>query len=114
LVQAAARVISPPGEAMEDWQVLVNLGMALGTGLAYTSSAQVRADVAAVMAGEERYEALASLTFARPVPLRHWLQASNPSERWKWDWMFQDLPPVKGASPAPARVPGALPLRPVE
>ena len=27
----------------------------------------------------------------------HWLQASNPSERWKWDFMFQDLPPVKFA-----------------
>ena len=27
---------------------------------------------------------------------RTWLQASNPSERWKWDHMFQDLPPVKG------------------
>ena len=25
----------------------------------------------------------------------HWLQASNPSERWKWDFMFQDLPPIK-------------------
>ena len=22
----------------------------------------------------------------------------NPSERWKWDFMFQDLPPVKGHS----------------
>ena len=31
----------------------------------------------------------------RPVPARNWLQASNPSERWKWDFMFQDLPPVK-------------------
>ena len=27
----------------------------------------------------------------------HWLQASNPMERWKWDFMFQDLPPVKFA-----------------
>ena len=26
---------------------------------------------------------------------KEWLQASNPSERWKWDFMFQDLPPVK-------------------
>jgi hypothetical protein len=26
---------------------------------------------------------------------KHWLQASNPSERWKWDVLFQDLPPVK-------------------
>jgi hypothetical protein len=26
------------------------------------------------------------------------MQASNPSERWKWDFMYQDLPPVKGHS----------------
>ena len=41
------------------------------------------------------YDQLSSMTFARPVPAQHWLQASNPSERWKWDVMFQDLPPVK-------------------
>jgi hypothetical protein len=35
------------------------------------------------------------MTFSKPVSARHWLQASNPSERWKWDFMFQDLPPVK-------------------
>jgi hypothetical protein len=35
------------------------------------------------------------MTFSRPVSARHWLQASNPSERWKWDFMFQDLPPIK-------------------
>ena len=37
------------------------------------------------------------MTFNRPVSARTWLQASNPSERWKWDFLFQDLPPVKGA-----------------
>ena len=26
-----------------------------------------------------------------------WLEASNPSERWKWEFLYQDLPPVKGA-----------------
>ena len=36
------------------------------------------------------------MVFTRPMPARNWLQASNPSERWKWDFMFQDLPPVKG------------------
>jgi hypothetical protein len=36
------------------------------------------------------------MVFTRPIPARSWLQASNPSERWKWDFMFQDLPPVKG------------------
>jgi hypothetical protein len=30
------------------------------------------------------------------MPLQHWLQASNPMERWKWNLMFQDVPPVKG------------------
>jgi hypothetical protein len=48
---------------------------------------------------------------------RHWLQASNPSERWKWDFMFQDLPPVKGEvelsslPPAPVVV---IPLKEVK
>ena len=27
---------------------------------------------------------------------QHWLQASNPSERWKWDFMFQDLAAGEG------------------
>jgi hypothetical protein len=58
----------------------------------------VRAEIAAALAQNERYAGFAQLGFARPVPARHWLQASNPSERWKWDFMFQDLPPVKFAS----------------
>jgi hypothetical protein len=47
------------------------------------------------MSSHETYAALSGLAFARPVPAKHWLQASNPSERWKWDILFQDLPPVK-------------------
>jgi NADH-quinone oxidoreductase subunit G len=96
-LQSAARVINPPGEAQEDWQVFVNVGRALGAALAYTSSAAVRADLAAALTGHERYDGLANLAFARPVPAKTWLQASNPSERWKWDLMFQDMPPVKFA-----------------
>jgi anaerobic selenocysteine-containing dehydrogenase len=101
-LQGAARVIAPPADAQEDWQVFVNVGLALGAGVTYTSSAAIRADLAAAFAGgapevRERYASLAGLSFARPVPAKHWLQASNPSERWKWDFMFQDLPPVKFA-----------------
>ena len=96
-LQAASRAIAPPGEAQEDWQVFVNVGLALGAALTYTSSAEVRADLAAALAGNERYAGLTNLAFARPVTAQHWLQASNPSERWKWDVMFQDLPPVKFA-----------------
>ena len=47
------------------------------------------------MGSNPAYASLASITFARPVPASTWLQTSNPSERWKWDFMYQDLPPVK-------------------
>jgi predicted molibdopterin-dependent oxidoreductase YjgC len=94
-LQAAARAIDPPGEAMEDWQIFVNVGVALGAPLSYSSSQEVRADIASALPNSERYAGLTSLAFARPVSARTWLQASNPSERWKWDFMFQDLPPVK-------------------
>ena len=64
------------------------------------------------MAGTADYEALwARQTFNRPLPLQHWLQASNPMERWKWNVMFQDLPPVKGhnvqmeSAPQPSVIP---------
>jgi NADH-quinone oxidoreductase subunit G len=94
-LQPAARAIAPPGEALEDWQIFVNVGLALGVELTYTSTQEIRADIAAALPNNERYAGLTTLAFARPVPARHWLQASNPSERWKWDFMFQDLPPVK-------------------
>ena len=95
LLQGAARAITPPGDAREDWQIFVNLGQALGASLPYASSTSIRGELAAAMAGNERYANLGGLAFARPVPAKTWLQASNPSERWKWDVMFQDLPPVK-------------------
>jgi NADH-quinone oxidoreductase subunit G len=94
-LQAASRAIAPPGDAQEDWQIFVNVGLGLGTALTYTTSAAVRGDLAAALAGNERYAGLTNLAFARPVSARTWLQASNPSERWKWDVMFQDMPPVK-------------------
>src|ERR1051325_11574304 len=94
-VQAASRVIAPPGEAREDWQILANVGRALGLELGYQSSGDVRRAIAAALPNGP-YAAAESVPFSRPVSARHWLQASNPSERWKWDFMYQDLPPVKG------------------
>jgi NADH-quinone oxidoreductase subunit G len=94
-LQGASRAIAPPGDAQEDWQIFVNVGYALRIPLTYETSAAVRAEVAAALTDNERYAGLAGLAFARPVTARTWLQASNPSERWKWDLMFQDLPPVK-------------------
>jgi NADH-quinone oxidoreductase subunit G len=114
-LQATARAISAPGDAMEDWQILVNIGKALGVSLNYSSSAQVRADIAARFAGVSALEGLTTLAFSRPLEARHWLQQSNPSERWKWDFMFQDLPPVKGSvDPSSLPLPpGAIPLKQV-
>jgi NADH-quinone oxidoreductase subunit G len=110
-VQASSRALRAPGDAQEDWQIFVNLGLALGITLGYTGSAHVRADVASAMSSNPAYAGLADLAFARPVTAKHWLQASNPSERWKWDVMFQDLPPVKFAGrPEPSSIPGVIPL----
>jgi NADH-quinone oxidoreductase subunit G len=95
LLQAAAQAVTPPGDAMEDWQILVNLAVSLGVGMSYTSSAQIRADIAAGMADRPGYRDIARIAFARPVVARTSLQASNPSERGKWDAMFKDQPPIK-------------------
>jgi NADH-quinone oxidoreductase subunit G len=110
-VQGASRALAAPADAQEDWQIFVNLGMALGVTLDYASSAAVRSDVARALSGNAAYANLGSVAFARPVTARDWLQASNPSERWKWDVMFQDLPPVKfEGRPAATSIPGAIPL----
>ncbi len=98
-LQASARALTAPGDAQEDWQIFVNLAMALGATLDYTAATQVRADLARAVGGNPTYAGLAALSFARPVGARNWLQASNPSERWKWDLMFQDLAPVKFETP---------------
>ena len=45
-LQAAARAIAPPGDAQEDWQVFVNVGLALGLPMTHTSSQDVRAEIA--------------------------------------------------------------------
>jgi NADH dehydrogenase/NADH:ubiquinone oxidoreductase subunit G len=115
-VQAASRAIAPPGEAVEDWRILVALGRSLGLPMPYTSSGDVRQAIAAAMPGSAYAEAV-RLSFARPVPAQDWLQASNPSERWKWDFLYQDAPPVKGHNVQMenvAQAMGFIPLKPVE
>ena len=96
-LQAASRVIPPPGEALDDSVILLKIAAALGAGLRFGSAADIRADIAANLPGEAALAGIAEASFNRPVAASHWLQASNPSERWKWDFMFQDLPPVKFA-----------------
>jgi NADH-quinone oxidoreductase subunit G len=116
-LQAATRVLPLVGDAMEDWQILVNLANALGVPFTYSDAESVRADIAARFPGVKALEGISTLTFGKTLAARHWLQASNPSERWKWDFMFQDLPPVKGdvelssLPPAPA---GVIPLKEVK
>ena len=114
-LQGSAAALRAPGDAEEDWQIFVNLGLTLGVTLAYTSSAHVRADLGQALAANPAYAELPHLAFARPVTARHWLQASNPSERWKWDVMFQDLPPVKfEGRPEATSIPGTYRLQKVE
>ncbi len=105
-LQATSRALEPVGDAREDWEILAAIGRALGAGVEFASAAAVRQAVAARF--PEALGGLPSLEFRPPVPARTWLQTSNPSERWKWDFMFQDLPPVKGNLE-----PSALPPPPI-
>ena len=110
-VQGASRVIPRPGEAREDWEILANVARSLGLTMTYRSSDDVRRALASAMPGTA-YADADKIVFTRPIPARNWLQASNPSERWKWDFMFQDLPPVKGHN---VQLEGAfIPLRQVD
>jgi NADH-quinone oxidoreductase subunit G len=113
VVQAASKAINAPGESVEDWQILTSVAAALGLPYTYTTSAQVRADVASHLAGNAAYANLNEQVFNRPVSAEHWLKASNPMERWKWDTMFQDLPPVKGHNVQMEQMsqPTVIPLR---
>jgi NADH-quinone oxidoreductase subunit G len=110
-LQAASKVLNPPGQAVDDWQILTSVAAALGLPFAHASSGDVRADIAATMTDKPGYNNLSEHIFSRPLPLEHWLQSSNPMERWKWNAMFQDLPPVKGhnvqmeGAPTPAVIP---------
>ena len=111
-VQATSRVLQPPGDAGEDWQILMKLAPVFGANVAYASASAVRDAIAHSLASVPGYAALREVAFSRPVSARHWLQASNPSERWKWDFMFQDLPPVKfGEDFGPIPRAEVIPLR---
>jgi NADH-quinone oxidoreductase subunit G len=111
-VQAASRAIAPPGEALEDWQILATLGRSLGLDLQYTTSDEVRRAIAASMP-DSAYAGVDRLPFTRPVTAQNWLQASNPSERWKWDFLYRDVPPVKGHNVQMEAGTAFIPLKPV-
>jgi NADH-quinone oxidoreductase subunit G len=110
-VQGASRAIAPPGEAKEDWEILALLGRLLGLSLPYQSGSDIRRAIAAALPAS--YADADKVPFTRPVPARNWLQASNPSERWKWDFLYQDLPPVKGHNVQMEGAPAYIPLKPV-
>jgi NADH-quinone oxidoreductase subunit G len=95
-LQPVSRAISPPGESVEDWQIVTSVAAALGLDFTYATSNQVRQDAARSLAGRPGYESLSDQGFNRPVSADHWLRSSNPMERLKWNEMFQDLLPVKG------------------
>jgi NADH-quinone oxidoreductase subunit G len=94
-VQAASRAFPPPANAMDDCEVFLRLATTLGQPLSLSTVADVRAALAETLGANPAYASLGTMSFARPVAAANWLQASTPSERWKWDYLFQDLPPVK-------------------
>jgi NADH-quinone oxidoreductase subunit G len=116
LVQASSKVINPPGEAREDWQILANIAALLGLTMPYQSSDDVRKALSVALPGS-KYSGAHTIAFARPISASNWLQASNPSERWKWDFLYQDLPPVKGHNvqmEGAEASPSFIPLKPID
>lgn len=114
-VQPVSRVITPPGDAAEDWQILSKIAVAFGVTLDVTSAVAIRQAIAKELAANPAYASLGDTVFSRPVSARQYLQASNPMERGKWDSMFQDLPPVKfGEDFGPIPRADVIPLRPVK
>jgi NADH-quinone oxidoreductase subunit G len=117
MLQGTSRAMAPVGESHEDWLIVAKLAETLGVGMGYTSAAQVRDAIAARFANVPALQGIAAVAFHEPMPAQNWLQASNPSERWKWDFMFQDLPPVKG-NVDPSSLPAApgltIPLREIK
>jgi NADH-quinone oxidoreductase subunit G len=117
-VQGAAAVIAAPGDAQEDSLIFANFAMLVGAPVSKPDRA--RTEIAAELVHLQAYGALQQMMFSRPVSLRTWLQMSNPSERWKWDFLFQDNPPVKGTvdpsslPPAPGDPARMIRLKPVE
>jgi NADH-quinone oxidoreductase subunit G len=113
MVQAASKAINAPGEAVEDWQILTSVAASLGLPYTYTTSQQVRADVARLLGARPEYAGLGEQQFAQVMSAENWLKTSNPMERWKWDTMFQDLPPVKGHNVQMEQMstPTVIPLR---
>jgi anaerobic selenocysteine-containing dehydrogenase len=113
-VQGAATVTAAPGDALDDCLILARIGMILGVELPTPDRA--RTEIANDLVHLQEYAALQQMAFSRPVAARTWLQSSNPSERWKWDFLFQDVPPVKGSldlSSLPYQ-PATIPLRKIE
>jgi NADH-quinone oxidoreductase subunit G len=113
-IQGAAVVAAAPGEALDDCLILSRIGAMLDVALPTPDRA--RNEIANDLVHLQAYSALQQMSFSRPVAARTWLQASNPSERWKWDFLFQDLPPVKGTvdlSSLPYQ-PATIPLKKID
>jgi NADH dehydrogenase/NADH:ubiquinone oxidoreductase subunit G len=114
-LQGTSRALASPGDAAEDWRIVVDLGRTLGLPFEYSSSEAVRRDLAVRHDDVEGLRGLADVEFSKPVGARHWFQASNPSERWKWDFMYQDLPPTKFAGePFSTNFDAVIPLKEVK
>jgi len=112
-VQAAARALPLPGDAKDDREILLRVARATGQPLPYQTADDVRAALADALEHLPAYRDLRAITFARPVAVGNWLQASNPSERWKWDYLFQDLAPVKFEWMRIPETRQAIPLKPI-
>ncbi|MGI8670975.1 MAG: 2Fe-2S iron-sulfur cluster-binding protein [Luteitalea sp.] len=115
ILQFASRAFPSPGEALDDTAVVLAAARATGHDLGLASASEVRAAIATTLPDEAGLAGIDRATFGDARSTKHWLQASNASERVKGDTLFQDLPPVKFADmlmPRPSA--DVIPLRPID
>ena len=100
--------LPPPGPYRAYADFTTGNGTAVVLGVDLPAPDRARTEIANDLVHLQNYGALQQMAFNRPIAAQSWLQSSNPSERWKWDFLFQDVPPVKGTVD-----PSSLPYQPI-
>ncbi len=90
-VQRVRKAVEPPGEAREDWQILVEVSARLGAKLAYQSAEQIFAEIASAVPG------YGGLSYASLAPAGG-VRPSADGPRFAWQSRLEPLP-ANGAGP---------------
>ena len=99
LMQAAARVMAPPGDAHEDWRVIADVATAAGITTSYKDAAAVRAAIAEAMGGDAAFAGIAVADVPEAAGGAGLAQRVEPLRALEVGSHVPGPPPVKGTPP---------------